>query len=381
MRNHRLTKQQLALALVSAAIGCSSGSSPAAKGEASGGAGAGASSGGVTSGGSGLAVAGMSGAGASGPGGSSGGGSGAGSGGGTTSGAGGTGGAGGGAGGAPGGGSGGNVNINGSGGGVFVACDDHADFNGRGRCASSGKVGAVFARENLTAGASLSTLTAVFGTTKPPAEAGCSQEPVGAACVAVTCPRGAGASNAGPAAGSIVAKSLGGMLTTTPDAAGTYHLAQLTQPLWAPQAALAFSAAGGATPAFGESFCGPAAATITKPAGAPGAALVIDRSSDLQAQWTGGSIGELELVFRDDASQADSTLEVQCFFDAAAGQGGVAKAALAKIGPGVHAIASYVWVRKIGGGGSGTCVELTAIMTNDSSAGPGAPFNGSATFQ
>jgi hypothetical protein len=36
-------------------------------------------------------------------------------------------------------------------------------------------------------------------------------------------------------------------------------------------------------------------------------------------------------------------------------------------------------VIEIGGGGSGACIELTAIQANATTAG--APFNGAATFQ
>jgi hypothetical protein len=282
----------------------------------------------------------------------------------------------GGTGGGPGGG-----NQGGQNGGVFVMCDDHADFNGRGRCAATGKVGAVFALQNLSAGASLTTLTAIFGATNPPSDVGCTQESVGAGCTALTCPRAAGTRPAGSQAGVITATSNGGMLVTKPDASGVYDVAQLSRALWAlPKAALTFAAAGGATSAFGETFCGPTAVTITKPAGPPGAGLTIDRASDLPVQWTGGTVGDLELVFRDDSAAPAPTVEVRCFFAASAGQGTVPKAALGKIGPGAHTVVSYLWVRKIGLG-SGTCVELTGITTNNSSAGAAAPFNGSATYQ
>lgn len=258
-------------------------------------------------------------------------------------------------------------------------CDDHADFNGRGRCAETGKVGAVFAVEDLMPGVSLTTLTAVFGATKPPSEATCTQEAVAGGCIALTCPHGGAAIPAGPAAGGITAKSSGGTLTTTANGAGSYDVAQYAQALWSPQAALAFSAVGGATPAFAETFCGPTALAISKPVGAPGATLIIDRSSDLALQWTASNVGEMQFVFRDDTSVAANSVEVQCSFPASAGQGTVSQAALAKIGSGTHHVASYRWVRKIGGGGSGTCVELTAITTNNGSTG--APFNGTATFQ
>lgn len=267
----------------------------------------------------------------------------------------------------------------GTAGGTFVMCDDHADFNGRGRCAATGKVGAVFAFENLTAGAALSTLTATFGSTTPPSDVGCTTESLGG-CAVLTCPHNATPGAAGPAAGVITAKSSGGVLTTTPGANGSYDVGQLPSPLWTPMAALAFSAAGGATPAFGETFCGPTGATITAPAGPP-SALTIDRASDLQAKWTGSMAGDLEFVFRDDTSNAAARVEVQCFFTTASGQGTIGKAALAKIGAGQHTLASYNWVRKIGGGGTGICAELTAIMTNASSAGASVPFNGTATFQ
>jgi hypothetical protein len=277
---------------------------------------------------------------------------------------------------------GGGVDQGGAGGGVFVMCDDHADFNGRGRCAATGKVGAVFVLENLTASAARTTLTAIFGTTAPPSNAGCTQEAAGAGCAAFTCPRTPAAPTSTSPAGAITAKSNGGMLVTTPSSTGVYDVVQMSRAMWTlPKAGLAFSAAGGATAAFGETFCGPTPVTITKPADAPGAALTIGRSTDLPVQWTGGAGGDLEFVFRDDTTSATSTVEVQCFFTASSGQGTVPKAALAKIGAGAHSVASYLWMRKIGGASSGNCIELTAIMTNNSGAGASAPFNGAATYQ
>lgn len=266
----------------------------------------------------------------------------------------------------------------GTGGGTFVMCDDHADFNGRGRCAPSGKVGAVFAFEDLRLGAPLTTVTATFGSTQPPREAGCTTEALGG-CSVLTCPKNRAAGATGPAAGTITVKSSGGSMTTTPDASGQYDVVQFAAPLWSPMAALAFAASGGTTPAFGESFCGPTGVKITAPAALPGA-LVVSRNSDLGLQWTGSAAGDFELVFRDDSSSPDSVVELQCFFTAASGQGTVGKAALAQLPAGTHQVASYTWVRKIGGGGSGTCTELTGIMTNSASDGT-TPFNGTATFQ
>jgi hypothetical protein len=264
--------------------------------------------------------------------------------------------------------------------GVFTMCDDHADFNGRGRCATTGKVGAVFAVQSLTAASARTTLTAIFGTTNPPDDAACTQESVGGSCVAYTCPRAAATPAGGMAAGAITATSSGGVLITRPDAAGAYDVVGVSRALWmTPQAALTFSAAGGAIAAFGETFCGPTGAMLTKPAGAPGAGFTIDRASDLAVQWTGGAVGDLEIVFHDDTTAPAPTVDVRCFFTGASGQGTVPKAALEKIGAGAHAVASYLWVRKIGGASSGNCVELTGITTNASSTG--APFNGTATYQ
>jgi hypothetical protein len=262
----------------------------------------------------------------------------------------------------------------GMGGGTFVKCDDHADFNGRGRCAPTGNVGAVFAFENLTASAALTTLTATFGSTKPPSEVGCTEEAIGG-CRLLTCPKTPAAAPPGNAAGAITAKSSGGTLTTTPDAQGAYDVAKFGSPLWSPMAALAFSAAG--PPAFGETFCGPPGVTFTAPAAAPSAALIVNRASDLALTWSGSKVGDVELLARDDSGA--SRVELQCSFTAESGQGTVPKAALGKLSAGAHTLASYTWVRKIGIAGGGACTELTAIMTN---YGAGAvPFNGTATFQ
>ena len=274
---------------------------------------------------------------------------------------------------------GGGTVTSGAGGGVFVMCDDHADFNGRGLCSPTAKYGAVVATQTLSAGAALTTLTAVFGASKPASDPGCTQEAAGAACTAVTCPVAGAKNPAGPAAGAITAKSSGGTIVTKPDATGAYDVAGFASALWTnPKAALTFAAAGGGLPAFSETFCGPVSATITKPAAAPGAGLTIDRGADLAVQWTGGAVGELEIVLRDESAAA-STLEVRCFFTGASGQGTIPKAALAKLGAGTHAVASSIWVRKIGLP-SGTCVELTGVVTNVSAAA-GVPFNGTATFQ
>jgi hypothetical protein len=111
---------------------------------------------------------------------------------------------------------------------------------------------------------------------------------------------------------------------------------------------------------------------------APGAGLAIDRTNDLAFQWTGGTVGDVEFVARDDGGAAGPSVEVRCFFTGSAGQGTVPKAALSKLGAGAHTVASYVWVRKISLP-QGTCVELTGVATN---VGAGnAPWNGSATFQ
>jgi hypothetical protein len=278
------------------------------------------------------------------------------------------------------GGFGGSIVTSGAGGGVFVMCDDHADFNGRGLCSPTAKYGAVVATQTLSAGAALTTLTASFGATKPATDPGCTQEAAGAACVAVTCPRAGAKNPAGPEAGPITAKSNGGTIVTKPDGTGAYDVAGFASALWTdPKAALTFIAAGGGLPAFSETFCGPVSATITKPAAAPGAALTIDRTSDLAVQWTGGAVGDLEILLRDDGGAGATSVEVRCFFTGASGQGTVPQAALAKISAGTHEIASYIWVRKIGGAGA-TCVELTGVNTNVSAAG-GVPFNGAATFQ
>jgi len=272
----------------------------------------------------------------------------------------------------------GGVVVTGTGGGTFVMCDDHADFNGRGLCAPTGKFGAVVAKQTLTAGGVVTTLTASFAAAKPTTDPGCTQESVGTACVAVTCPSGAPKNPAGPEAGAITAKSNGGSIVTKADATGAYDVAGFASALWSqPKAALTFSAAGGGVPTFGETFCGPPSATITKPAMAPGAGLTIDRASDLAVQWSGGTVGDVEFVARDDG-QAGSGVEVRCFFTGSAGQGTVPKAALAKLGAGAHTVASFIWVRKISLP-QGTCVELTGVNTN---VGAGnAPWNGGATFQ
>jgi hypothetical protein len=270
----------------------------------------------------------------------------------------------------------------GTGGGVLVMCDDHADFNGLGLCSPTEKFGAVVATETLgDNGGASTTLSASFGLTKPAVDPGCTQETVGAACTADTC---MGTSNyrAEPQAGTITASSNGGMIVVTPDAMGYNADSVVGSALWTmPMAALTFTAAGGVVPAFSETFCGPVSATITKPASPPGVGpgrgLTIDRSADLGVEWTGGAVGDLEVVLTDD-SDAPTTVAVHCLFTGASGRGTVPKAALAKISAGAHAIASNLWVRKISLP-AGTCVEVTGVITNVSAVG-GIPFGGDATF-
>lgn len=268
-------------------------------------------------------------------------------------------------------------------GGVFVMCDDHADFNGRGLCSPTGKFGAVVATETFAdVGSALTSLTASFGPSKPIVDPGCTEEVVGAACTAVTCTR-TGSYVAEPQAGTITAKSSGGFITITPESTGLYGEGLLASALWTmPKSALTFTAAGGVIPAFSDTFCGPTSATITLPSSPPGSGpgrgLNIDRSVDLAFQWTGGAVGDLEVAITDDSAAA-SRIDVQCFFAGASGQGTVPQAALVKLSPGAHTMTSSMWVRKISLP-SGTCVELTGVITNVSAVG-GIPFNGDATFR
>jgi hypothetical protein len=355
------------------------GTADASAGGAGGGGGVGGGGGAGGDAGASAGAAGQSAGGAGGAGGTSTGGGGAGGGSGSAAGAGGA--AGGAAGSAAGaGGAGGGTVTSGTGGGVFVMCDDHADFNGRGLCSPTGKLGAVVATQTLSAGGALTTLTAAFAGAKPATDPGCTQEAAGAACTVVTCPSGAGKNPAGPDAGAITAKSSGGTIVTKPDPTGAYDVAGLAGALWTmPKAALTFTAAGGAIPTFSETFCGPASATITMPAAAPGPALTINRAADLPVQWTGGAVGDVEVSLRDGGA-GGASVEVRCFFTGSAGQGTVPKAALAKISAGPHTIASYIWVRKISLP-AGTCVELTGVNTNVSAQAGNPPFNGTATFQ
>jgi hypothetical protein len=166
-----------------------------------------------------------------------------------------------------------------------------------------------------------------------------------------------------------------------PAASGAYDGVHTAQRLWTmPNAALTLSATGADISPFGETFCGPASLTVTAPAQPPGPTLTIDRAMDLAFAWTAGMVGQVEFVVNDDTAAPAPTLELRCFFDAPAGQGTIPKAALGQVSAGMHTVGSYLWVRKIGIGADGVCVELTGITTNQSSAGT-APFNGPATFQ
>jgi hypothetical protein len=267
--------------------------------------------------------------------------------------------------------------------GAFVMCDDHADFNGRGLCSPTAKFGAVVATETLVdVGSAQTNLAASFGASKAAIDPGCTEEAVGAACTAFSCAR-TGNTPGEPQAGTITAKSSGGFIAITPDPTGVYAQGVLTSALWTkPKSALTFAAAGGVIPAFSDTFCGPTSAMITMPSSPPGSGpgrgLSIDRSVDLAVQWTGGAVGDLEVAITDDTAAA-ARIDVRCFFTGASGQGTVPQAALVKISPGTHSIASNMWVRKISLP-TGTCVELTGVITNVSAAGA-IPFNGDAMFR
>ncbi|HTM46552.1 MAG TPA: hypothetical protein VL137_16455 [Polyangiaceae bacterium] len=265
--------------------------------------------------------------------------------------------------------------------GVFTQCDDHADFNGRGRCPATGNVGAVFATQVLSATGVDTSLTAIFGSTNPPTDAACTVQQAGASCSVLSCPRNAATNPGGPSAGVVSAVADGASLMLAPSASGAYDTVHKAQRMWLmPKAGLTLSTAGADVSAVSEMFCGPPSLTLTAPAQAPGTTLSINRTSDLALLWSGSTVGQLEFVVYDETSAPSPIVEVRCFFDASANQGTVPMTALGQVSAGMHTVGSYLWVRKIGIGADGVCVELTGITTNLSAAS-NAPFNGAAMFQ
>lgn len=116
-------------------------------------------------------------------------------------------------------------------------------------------------------------------------------------------------------------------ITLTPGANQAYPQLVVMQPLFTGGSTVTMSAAGAAVPAFTASLTMPAKATITSPfepsAGSP--YLMIDRTRDFTATWTGGGDQRLQVAL--DGPSATSRLI--CRFDASAGRGTIPASTLA----------------------------------------------------
>lgn len=132
-----------------------------------------------------------------------------------------------------------------------------------------------------------------------------------------------------PTAGDITISGLEDV-TMSPDGNGAYTAKSGQVALFEGGADVTFKAAGAEVPAFEKVLKAPSSVTLTAPAWpAPGTALEIDRSKDLDLTWDNGTAGDVQASISSLAGQKTAT--ITCKFKADAGQGKISKAALGKL--------------------------------------------------
>jgi len=122
-------------------------------------------------------------------------------------------------------------------------------------------------------------------------------------------------SNATASAGVITIKSSSGNIAISPDVNGDYAQQPSGASLWQPGEIVTIHASGAEVPTFQLMVPGPAVPTITSPGTT---ALVIDRSSGLNVQWSGPLSAQIYVFL---GSSGASPTAVECVFDGAAGMG------------------------------------------------------------
>jgi hypothetical protein len=167
----------------------------------------------------------------------------------------------------------------------------------------------------------------------------CPEQPFGD-CVFVSCtPRRPADPLPAPAAGVISIAGGSAPVSLSPGADGTYDIVTQSTSLWSGGETLTVSAPGDDVPAFDGQVDAPVRITVTSPA-TNAADWSLARDADLTVTWTGGTTGEVVVLFGTMAT--DDPNEVECRFQANAGQGIVPAAALGMLpaGDGYFSVAS-----------------------------------------
>jgi hypothetical protein len=137
--------------------------------------------------------------------------------------------------------------------------------------------------------------------------------------------------------GTVTISGLSQAVTMAPSVGKTYTPYTAQQALYAGGETINISAPGADAPAFTVAVTTPTRATITSPAKPAGGALIIDRTQDLVASWTGGGAGKVYLYV---TGPATSSSNIVCRFEASAGTGSIPSAALAMLPAGMGSFTS-----------------------------------------
>ncbi len=159
---------------------------------------------------------------------------------------------------------------------------------------------------------------------RPPFGSACTTSTAGA-CQVVECEKasssGGGSSDSAqaPTAGEIgiTGGSIpAGGINVSAGAKGTYAAHGSTS-LWSGGEPTSVKATGGDIPAFDQRVTAPSVITVTAPAFAGTTPLTIDRAQGLVVTWTGGTVGEVQVLGTSEAKPKATT--IWCTFPANAG--------------------------------------------------------------
>jgi hypothetical protein len=133
-------------------------------------------------------------------------------------------------------------------------------------------------------------------------------------------------------------------LSISPAADETYKTALVQQALWNGGEYVTLAGSGGDVPAFSLVLAAPNAVAVSSPAlPATGSGLTLDRSHDLQLQWSGQSAGELQFVAA--TTNNVDLAQVACSFAVTLGAGSVPSQLLGALAPGPGTIGAQVVTR------------------------------------
>lgn len=195
-------------------------------------------------------------------------------------------------------------------------------------------------------------------------------------CVFVNCtPRRPADPLPAPTSGVITIAGGAAPVSLSPLADGTYDVVTQSTSLWSGGETLTVSSTGGDVPAFNGAVGAPMRVTVTSPA-TDVADWKLARGEDLTLTWTGGSGGEVVVLFGTMATEDPN--EVECHFQASAGQGVVPTAALEMLpaGDGYFSVAS----RHVTPLAAGTW-SVRVKAESDAVTGTGALVQGSVTLE